>query len=169
MNRLIARFRPQEWHGDAAVEVEGAKDFDATKALLDLPLERIQKFRMNDYDSDELSEDLPERQEHDGPFEVDVDLDKWLEENGVPYREVMTESDRQRLRLQYLDADRLQQLYAKGYRYYLTPTDNSFEALGVKTLVEIGPVLRSYPDKIFYVFRLCQVGKEIQIPYQISN
>jgi hypothetical protein len=79
--KLMATFRAQQWQGDQLLEV-GRTRFDATRAFLSLPLEKIQRFRENDWDSDHLSIGIPARRRHNGPFEVDTDIDGWLEANG---------------------------------------------------------------------------------------
>ncbi len=89
--RLMAVFRPQAWRNDQAIEIDQPVRFDATEKLLQLPAEAIRDFKHNNYDSDDLAEDLPERQTHSGPFEVDVDLDAWLETHGVTARENLPE------------------------------------------------------------------------------
>jgi hypothetical protein len=83
MKSLIATFRPQAWIDDYAVDIDGKVDFDVTQALLELPLEKIRTFKEHNHDSDVLADDLQEQKDHSGPFEVDVDIDKWLEENGL--------------------------------------------------------------------------------------
>ena len=93
MKPLIARFRPQAWVDNHAVDTDGAVNFDATARLLELPLEAIQQFKENNYDSDYLAGELPERQSHRGPFEVDTDIDCWLEENGVEGGRTMLTQD----------------------------------------------------------------------------
>lgn len=81
---LIATFRPQAWINDTAADLaEGAARFDATAQLLAMELEAIRKFRENDYDSDRLAGSLQQANNHCGPFEVDVDIDDWLEKNGI--------------------------------------------------------------------------------------
>lgn len=95
--RFIATFRPQAWQHDFAVEVGGKVEFDATGKLLSLSLDEIKGFRENNYDSDYLADSLPEREDHDGPFEVDTDLDGWLEANGIKDRSAMTQDDLDRL------------------------------------------------------------------------
>lgn len=97
---LKAQFRPQEWQGDYAVTVEGGCEFDATKKFLALSLEDIKNFQENNYDSDYLADGLSERENHDGPFEVDTDIDGWLAENGID-RKAMTQADLDRLREKY--------------------------------------------------------------------
>lgn len=100
--RLIAFLRRQVWVNNEATESEEPVEFDATVALLRLPLSGIQQFREHDHDSDVLAEDLPERVEWTGPFEVDVDVDGWLEQNGVPEgRKSLTKEDLDRLRREY--------------------------------------------------------------------
>jgi hypothetical protein len=80
--RLMATFRPQAWINNYAVDIDGAVTFDATDALLTLDLEGVRTFREHSEQSDRLADDLPARQVHSGPFEVDVDIDDWLDENG---------------------------------------------------------------------------------------
>jgi hypothetical protein len=95
----MATFRPQAWVGDYALDTGDDVEFDATEQFLRLELEAIRNFREHDYDSDRLADDLPEAQ--DGPFEVDVDIDTWLAENGIPNREAMNQDDLDRLRKDY--------------------------------------------------------------------
>ena len=91
--KLMATFRAQQWQGDQLLEV-GRTRFDATQAFLSLPLEKLKQFRENDWDSDHLSIDLPARRRHNGPFEVDTDIDGWLEANGFEEgREGLTAAD----------------------------------------------------------------------------
>lgn len=91
-DRLMATFRPQAWINDYAVDIDGSVRFDATEPFLSLPLARIRAFQQNNYDSDYLSDALPQRNEHSGPFEVDVEIDEWLESLGYPPRAELTES-----------------------------------------------------------------------------
>ncbi len=101
--RLEATFRPQQWVGeDHLCDLFDQKvNFDATDVFLKLSLEQIKGFKENDYDSDDLAEDLPERQEHNGPFEVDVDINVWLYENGIEDRAAMTQEQLDQLREKY--------------------------------------------------------------------
>ena len=100
--RLIATFRRQQWINDYAVNSDPLVEFDATEAFLKLPLERIRGFEENNYDSDELAEGLAEKLEHTGPFEVDTDIDEWLEQNGFENgRENLTEQDLALLRQRF--------------------------------------------------------------------
>jgi len=50
-------------------------------------------------------------------------------------------------------------LYAKGYRYRCEPKSRKFAALHVKTLAEIGPLLRTYPDEHFDVNLINEKGE----------
>lgn len=97
--RLNATFRPQIWVNDYAVDVEGgAVKFDATTAFLRLSLDEIKAYKEHNYSSDELSAGLTERHEHDGPFEVDADVDEWLGAHGHPDRKQLTAADLAALR-----------------------------------------------------------------------
>ena len=71
--KIMATFRPQQWINDYATDTGNNVEFDATRAFLNQLWGRVGRFEFNNYDSDELAEELPERQAHDGPFEVDVD------------------------------------------------------------------------------------------------
>src|SRR5262249_43324172 len=99
--RLMATFRPQAWVGDYALDTGDDVEFDATGQFLSVGLEAIRNFGEHDYDSDRLAEDRPEAQEHDGPFEVDVDVDAWLADNGISNREAISQDDLDRLRKEY--------------------------------------------------------------------
>lgn len=100
--RLMAIFRRQVWVNDETMDTEDPIEFDATLKFLVLPLTGIRSFREHDYDSDYLAEGLPEKVEWTGPFEVDVDVDGWLEKNGIPDgRKSLTQEDLDRLRKEY--------------------------------------------------------------------
>lgn len=97
--RLIATFRPQAWVNDYAIDIDGRVEFDATEKFLSLPLDTIRDFAENNFDSDRLAEDLPEYADHHGPFEVDADIDGWLESLGYEGgRKSLTENDLVELR-----------------------------------------------------------------------
>lgn len=83
MKRLIATFRPQSWEYDTLRDIGGNVEFDATENFLNNDVEDIRDFTEHDNDSDSLADGLPERENHDGPFEVDADIDQWLINNGV--------------------------------------------------------------------------------------
>lgn len=99
--RLRAVFRPQAWIRDQATDVDGRVEFDATAAFLRLDLKTVRRFRASDYDSDALADDLPARRAHDGPFEVDVDVDAWLEALGAPARADLSADDLEGLRRRF--------------------------------------------------------------------
>ena len=52
-------------------------------------------------------------------------------------------------------------LYAKGYRYKCNPTSRKFDPLYVKTLTEIGPLLRTYPEERFDVHEINERGETL--------
>lgn len=97
--RLMATLRLQTdvERGKYIVNTGETFEFDATEALLEMPLERIRCFQENSYDSDELSEGHPERERHGGPFEVDVDIDEWLAQFDYD-RETLTQEQLDSLR-----------------------------------------------------------------------
>lgn len=98
--RLMATFRPQAWQNDYAINIDSPVDFDATEALLRRSLKDIKAYKEHDYSSDYLAgeSNLRAAEEHDGPYEVDCDVDSWLEENGIEDRSKMTEADLKLLR-----------------------------------------------------------------------
>lgn len=74
--RIIAKFRPQEWHNDYAVDVEdGAYEFDVTDALANMSTEELLTIEDHSYEADALWQDHAVSSEypHDGPFEVEVE------------------------------------------------------------------------------------------------
>lgn len=99
---LMAVLRRQVWVDDDAVDTEPPVEFDATNRFLRMSVATIENFREHDYDSDSLADDIPERIEWTGPFEVDVDIDDWLMKNGIPDgRKNITQEDLDRLRKEY--------------------------------------------------------------------
>lgn len=52
-----------------------------------------------------------------------------------------------------------QAMYAKGYLYKLVARDNTIEPLYCKQLMQIGPVMRDYPNLHFEVIDLRKLGK----------
>ena len=72
--RIIAHFRPQNWVGDYAIDVDGAYDFDATELVLSWPLSRVLAVTDHDYEADAVWREHPIStvRPHDGPFEVEV-------------------------------------------------------------------------------------------------
>lgn len=95
--RLMATFRPQVWVNDYAMDLEGKVEFDATTAFLSLKNDRIRNFEEHTRDSDELA-DICDVTDHGCPFEVDVDIDAWLESLGLSDRTKLTDDDIDRLR-----------------------------------------------------------------------
>ncbi len=87
--KLMATFRPQAVVNKRIIDIDGEVVFDATPQILQLDHQQIREFAHNDYDSDFLANNLPERNSHSGPFEVDVDVDAWLESFGF-LRETLT-------------------------------------------------------------------------------
>ncbi|MBF6650008.1 hypothetical protein [Methylobacter sp. BlB1] len=69
LRRVIARFQPQAWVHDTAMNIDGDCDLDVTDRLLDLPLKDILMLEDDDYPSDELVYGLTE---HVGPHYVEV-------------------------------------------------------------------------------------------------
>jgi len=66
---------------------------------LSLSLNEIREFQENNYDSDHLASGLSEREAHNGPFEVDTDLDGWLKEVADCDRKTLTQEKLVSLRL----------------------------------------------------------------------
>ncbi len=99
--RLTAVFRPQAWRNDQAIDIDHSVRFDATAKILRLSAGEIRSFRYFGDESDALAEDLPARKDHTGPFEVDVDLDIWLEEHGVEDRRSITDAQWEAIRAIY--------------------------------------------------------------------
>ncbi len=102
--RLIATFCPQVLINDRFLDIDDKEQFDATNAFLSLTNEQIRFFRENDYDSDNLADSLPKREEHNGPFEVDVNINQWLENNGFNCtRNELTDEQIESLRAAFKD------------------------------------------------------------------
>lgn len=73
--RIFARFQPQGWVNDCAVDLDGAYEFDVTEQVLALGRGRALALEDDSYESDELWHEHPvaaERQ-HTGPFSVRVE------------------------------------------------------------------------------------------------
>lgn len=74
--RVIARFQPQAWINDYAVDIDGAYKFDVTDQILAMGKDKAREVEDSDYSSDELWQawvaDHPD-QDHDGPFRVEVE------------------------------------------------------------------------------------------------
>jgi hypothetical protein len=100
--RIIATFRPQAWINDHAVDIDGKVEFDATEKFLSLSSETIASFKFNNYDSDVFAEDLPQWIDHQGPFEVDLELsvDDFFSVHGLD-RNQLTKAQLDKLRVEY--------------------------------------------------------------------
>ncbi len=72
-DRITAVFLRQRWVNDYALPDGEPVPFDATASILALPAERIRVLRDDEYPTDALAEDLPERTAHGGPFLVRVE------------------------------------------------------------------------------------------------
>ena len=71
---IMAEFRPQRFRDADHIEPDGAPvAFNATEAVLIRGPDYIDNLQDAHYPTDELANTLPERQAHDGPFEVEVD------------------------------------------------------------------------------------------------
>jgi hypothetical protein len=70
--RIIARYQPQAWVNDYAMDIDGACEFDVTEAILKMPREKALAIRDDDYDSDNLAIEAGVRGDHNGPFYVAV-------------------------------------------------------------------------------------------------
>lgn len=70
-----ARFRPQAWINDNAVDIDGGFKFDVTIQIEKMGREKALEIADHDYSADALWHAYvtgrPEK-EHDGPFEVEV-------------------------------------------------------------------------------------------------
>ncbi len=69
LRRVIARFQPQAWVNDTAMNIDGVCDLDVTDRLLAMPLKHIHLLEDDDYPSDELVHGLTD---HVGPHYVEV-------------------------------------------------------------------------------------------------
>jgi hypothetical protein len=100
--RLIAHFRPQAWFSNYACDIDdGHEDFDATAAFLSQDLDWIKGFQEHSEDSDFLAMEASEAwKKHHGPFEVDVDVDSFLQARGY-HRPTLTPRQLGELRRHY--------------------------------------------------------------------
>jgi hypothetical protein len=70
---IKARFHPQRFRTADKIEPDGPPvEFDVTEVLLNQGPDYIDNLRDVHYPTDELADDLPERQAHDGPFAVEI-------------------------------------------------------------------------------------------------
>ena len=70
--RIMAKFVPQAWINDYAVDVDdGAVEFDCTDQIVQMGKEAALQIRDDQYESDDLiPSEILDR--HSGPFRVDV-------------------------------------------------------------------------------------------------
>jgi hypothetical protein len=74
--RIIAKFRPQKWINDYAVDIEdGAYEFDVTDALAAMTTEKLLAIGDHSDEADALWQNhiVSSEYPHDGPFEVEVE------------------------------------------------------------------------------------------------
>lgn len=69
-----ARFQPQAWINDCAIDIDGARDFDVTMTIEQMGQDKALKIKDNSRDADELWHTYaqPRGLEHDGPFRIEV-------------------------------------------------------------------------------------------------
>lgn len=74
--RVIAKFQPQAWINDYAVDIDGAYTFDVTDMILAMGKEKALELENNQYNSDELWQawvaNHPDKG-HDGPFYIEIE------------------------------------------------------------------------------------------------
>lgn len=69
---LLARYLPQAWVNDYAIEIDGAVDFNALPAVIKAGREALRSAFDAGGDLDFLADDLEAAKAHSGPFEVDL-------------------------------------------------------------------------------------------------
>jgi hypothetical protein len=69
---IMATFIPEAWINDYATEIDGKVPFDVTELVLSRGPDYMENLRDDDYPTDDLAEDVPERQAHGGPFRVEI-------------------------------------------------------------------------------------------------
>lgn len=102
MTRLKATFQPQEWIHDHAIDSAPSFEFDAAPSLLSLTLDQLRYANENVHKSAGRDLDLVAegagligsgKEQHDGPYRVDVDedeFDAFLSEIGAADLSTMT-------------------------------------------------------------------------------
>ena len=70
--RIMARFVPQAWIRDSAVDIDGTVEFDCTQRIIEMGREAALQIRDNRDESDAL---VPPEilAKHSGPFRVEVE------------------------------------------------------------------------------------------------
>lgn len=71
---FMATFRPQAWVNDYCIDVDGKCEFNALANLTNYTQRALMEIEGAD-DHDSLANGLAARENHAGPFEVDIDLD----------------------------------------------------------------------------------------------
>jgi len=72
VRRILARFVPQAWVNDYAVDIDSAQFFDVTQQIFEMPVEAIRVLRDNRESTDDLCRNGPQAFGHNGPFRVEV-------------------------------------------------------------------------------------------------
>jgi hypothetical protein len=75
--RVIAKFHPQAWINDYAVDIDdGACDFDVTDQIVAMGKEAAMKIKDDSYEADNLWHNSPasEGNPHHGPFRIEVEV-----------------------------------------------------------------------------------------------
>src|SRR5438445_3976960 len=80
--------QPQAWINDYSVDIDGARDFDATGAVLHQDLEVIQRLSNDSCEADDIAIDTGVVGHHHGPVHVTVSeaVDEFFEANGLARR-----------------------------------------------------------------------------------
>ena len=69
--RILAKFVPQAWINDYAVDTDDAVEFDCTEHIIRMGKEAAMQIRDDQYESDDLvPSEILDR--HSGPFRVEV-------------------------------------------------------------------------------------------------
>ena len=71
--KIMAVFRPQQWREGHAIDIEEARAFDATVHVLSMSTHRIRHLQDHTFMSDALADMAGFLQEHDGPYEVEIE------------------------------------------------------------------------------------------------
>jgi hypothetical protein len=69
---ISAMFQGEYWDNDYARPTGKPVQFDVTEKILRMVPADVDNLRDDDYPTDELADDLPQQEQHDGPFRVEV-------------------------------------------------------------------------------------------------
>jgi hypothetical protein len=72
--RIMARFVPQAWINNYAVNIDGEVEFDVTEKILAMPKAKALAMRDDQDETDELARDAGFLENHGGPFYVAVEM-----------------------------------------------------------------------------------------------